>query len=188
MPFRAGLATCLFASLAACTSTVPFPPERPQSGPVVPVDSIGFIRPANGPTIAGFDGRDAKGIDIGGKAGDPVVAAAAGRVVYAGSGLGGYGNLVILKHNNRYLTTYAHNQAVLVKEGQSVRKGEKIAEMGSSDADRVKLHFEIRRKGKPVDPQPYLQAGAAQVSSPPFQAMPPPQSTIYSTHRALPMK
>lgn len=164
------------------------PPERLQSSPVVPVDSIGFIRPANGPTIVGFDGRDSKGIDIGGTAGDPVVAAADGRVVYAGSGLRGYGNLVILKHKNRYLTTYAHNQAVLVKEGQSVRKGEKIAEMGSSDADRVKLHFEVRRKGKPVDPQPYLQAGAAQVSNAPFQATPPPQSTLYSTHRVLPMK
>lgn len=106
----------------------------------------------------------------------------------AGSGLRGYGNLVIVKHKNRYLTTYAHNQAVLVKDGQSVRKGEKIAEMGSSDADRVKLHFEVRRKGKPVDPQPYLQVGAAQVSNAPFQATPPPQSTLYSTHRVLPMK
>ena len=85
-------------------------------------------------------------------------AAADGRVVYAGSSLRGYGNLVILKHNNTYLTAYAHNQTLLIKEDQPVRKGQKIAEMGSSDADRVKLHFEIRRQGKPVDPTKYLPA------------------------------
>ena len=95
-------------------------------------------------------------VSLGGKAGDPVVAAADGRVVYAGAGLRGYGNLVILKHNNTYLTAYAHNQTLLVKEDQTVRKGQKIAEMGNSDADRVKLHFEIRRQGKPVDPAKYL--------------------------------
>ena len=75
-----------------------------------------------------------------------------GRVVYAGSGLRGYGNLIIVKHNNTYLTAYAHNQALLVKEDQEVQRGQKIAEMGNSDADQVKLHFEIRRQGKPVDP------------------------------------
>ena len=89
---------------------------------------------------------------IGGKAGDPVLAAADGRVVYAGSGLRGYGNLIIIKHNADYLTAYAHNQTLLVKEDQNVRKGQKIAEMGSTDADRVQLHFEIRKQGKPVDP------------------------------------
>ena len=93
-----------------------------------------------------------------GKPGDPVLASADGRVVYAGAGLRGYGNLIILKHNNTYLSAYAHNQALLVKEDQTVRKGQKIAEMGSSDADRVKLHFEIRRQGKPVDPARYLPA------------------------------
>ena len=102
--------------------------------------------------IATFDEGRSKGLDIAGKAGDPVLAAADGRVVYAGSGLRGYGNLVILKHNNTYLTAYAHNQALLVKEDQAVRAGQKIAEMGSTDADRVQLHFEIRRQGKPVDP------------------------------------
>src|SRR3989344_1701326 len=86
-------------------------------------------------------------------------AAADGRVVYAGAGLRGYGNLVILKHNNTFLTAYAHNQTLLVKEDQAVRKGQKIAEMGSTDADRVKLHFEIRRQGKPVDPSRYLPPG-----------------------------
>ena len=108
--------------------------------------------------IAGFDEARNKGFDIAGKAGDPVLAAADGRVVYAGAGLRGYGNLVILKHNNTFLTAYAHNQALLVKEDQSVRKGQKIAEIGSTDADRVKLHFEIRRQGKPVDPSRYLPA------------------------------
>jgi lipoprotein NlpD len=106
--------------------------------------------------IAGFDDVKNKGLDIGGRAGDSVLAAADGRVVYAGAGLRGYGNLIILKHNNTYLTAYAHNQALLVKEDQSVQKGQKIAEMGNSDADRVKLHFEIRRQGKPVDPARYL--------------------------------
>jgi len=119
-------------------------------------DGAAFIWPASGPLLAGFDEARNKGYDIGGKAGDPVLAAADGRVVYAGAGLRGYGNLVILKHNNTYLTAYAHNQTLLVKEDQTVRKGQKIAEMGSTDADRVKLHFEIRRQGKPVDPARYL--------------------------------
>ena len=103
-----------------------------------------------------FDETRNKGVDIAGKAGDPVLEAADGRVVYAGAGLRGYGNLVILKHNNTYLTAYAHNQALLVREDQAVKQGQKIAEMGSSDADRVKLHFEVRRQGKPVDPLKFL--------------------------------
>ena len=114
--------------------------------------------PANGIVVAGFDEVKNKGLDIGGAAGEPVVASADGRVVYVGAGLRGYGNLIILKHNNTYLTAYAHNQTLLVKEDQSVRKGQKIAEMGNSDADRVKLHFEVRRQGKPVDPAKYLPA------------------------------
>ena len=117
---------------------------------------MAFVWPGTGAVIAGFDEAKNKGLDLGGKAGDPVLAAADGRVVYAGAGLRGYGNLVILKHNNTYLTAYAHNQTLLVKEDQTVRKGQKIAEMGNSDADRVKLHFEIRRQGKPVDPAKYL--------------------------------
>jgi lipoprotein NlpD len=114
--------------------------------------------PGSPAVLAGFDEVKNKGLDIAGKAGDPVLAAADGRVVYAGAGLRGYGNLIILKHNNTYLTAYAHNQALLVKEDQAVKKGQKIAEMGSSDTDRVKLHFEIRRQGKPVDPARYLPA------------------------------
>jgi lipoprotein NlpD len=121
-------------------------------------EEVAWIWPAQGPVLAGFDEAKNKGMDIAGKAGDPVIASADGRVVYAGAGLRGYGNLIILKHNNTFLTAYAHNQTLLVKEDQSVRKGQKIAEMGASDADRVKLHFEIRRQGKPVDPSKFLPA------------------------------
>ncbi len=121
-------------------------------------DEIKWIWPTQGAVLAGFDEAKNKGLDIGGSAGDPVLAAADGRVVYVGAGLRGYGNLIILKHNNMYLTAYAHNQTLLIKEDQSVRQGQKIAEMGSSDADRVKLHFEVRRQGKPVDPAKYLPA------------------------------
>lgn len=121
-------------------------------------DDLGWIWPSNGAVLTGFDELKNKGLDIGGAAGDAVLAAADGRVVYAGAGLRGYGNLIILKHNNTYLTAYAHNQTLLIKEDQSVSKGQKIAEMGSSDADRVKLHFEVRKQGKPVDPARYLPA------------------------------
>lgn len=112
--------------------------------------------PAAGAVVAGFDELRNKGLSFSGKAGDPVLAAADGRVVYAGSGLRGYGNLVIIKHNATYLTAYAHNQSLLVKEDQAVRKGQRIAEMGSSDADQVKLHFEVRKQGKPIDPAKLL--------------------------------
>ncbi len=126
--------------------------------PAAPADEgLAFIWPAAGPLLGGFDEAKNKGLDIGGKAGDAVMAAADGQVVYAGAGLRGYGNLLILKHNNTFLTAYAHNQALLVKEDQKVKKGQKIAEMGNSDsASGVKLHFEIRRQGKPVDPAKLL--------------------------------
>lgn len=140
---------------AAPSSPVPAPARPAASGGD---EDVGWIWPSSGTLIAGFDEAKNKGLDIGGKAGDSVLAAADGRVVYAGAGLRGYGNLIILKHNNTYLTAYAHNQTLLVKEDQSVQRGQKIAEMGSSDADRVKLHFEIRRQGKPVDPSRYLPA------------------------------
>jgi len=140
-------------SRATVTAATPTP-----SSSVPPEEEIAWSWPTvgAGTVLAGFDEQKNKGIDIGGRAGDPVLAAADGRVVYAGAGLRGYGNLIILKHNNTFLTAYAHNQALLVKEDQSVRKGQKIAEMGSTDTDRVKLHFEIRREGKPVDPTRYL--------------------------------
>ena len=140
-------------------ASAPPSPAAPSVGTSATADDeIGWIWPANGVVLAGFDEIKNKGIDIGGMAGDPVLAAADGRVVYAGAGLRGYGNLIILKHNNTYLTAYAHNQTLLIKEDQAVRKGQKIAEMGASDSDRVKLHFEVRRQGKPVDPAKYLPA------------------------------
>jgi lipoprotein NlpD len=135
------------------------PPNNVASTPNVSADeNLVFAWPHPGQVLANFDEAKNKGLDFGGKAGDPVLAAADGKVVYAGSGLRGYGNLVILKHNNTYLSAYAHNQTLLVKEDQAVQKGQRIAEMGSSDADRVKLHFEIRKQGKPVDPAKLLPA------------------------------
>ena len=145
------------APVAAASAPTPAPAPAPTPAPSANGDEdVGWIWPAQGPLVAGFDEAKNKGLDISGKAGDAVVASADGRVVYAGAGLRGYGNLIILKHNNTFLTAYAHNQTLLVKEDQSVKKGQKIAEMGNSDADRVKLHFEIRRQGKPVDPAKYL--------------------------------
>jgi lipoprotein NlpD len=135
------------------------PAGAPTASPAAAADDdLNWIWPAKGAVLAGFDEAKNKGLDIGGAAGDAVLAAADGRVVYVGAGLRGYGNLIILKHNNTYLTAYAHNQTLLIKEDQSVRQGQKIAEMGSSDSDRVKLHFEVRRQGKPVDPAKYLPA------------------------------
>jgi lipoprotein NlpD len=145
--------------VAASAATPATPAASPAANPVAGGataregdDDIAWAWPASGNVLASFDEVRTKGLVFGGKAGDPVLAAADGRVIYAGSGLRGYGNMVIVKHNNSYLTAYAHNQALLVKEDQVVRKGQKIAEMGSSDAERVQLHFEIRRLGKPVDP------------------------------------
>jgi lipoprotein NlpD len=143
-------------STATVASAKPAPASVPATAAADEV--LGFIWPSNGSLIGGFDEAKNKGLDISGKAGDPVLASADGQVVYAGAGLRGYGNLIILKHNNTFLTAYAHNQKLLVKEDQKVRKGDKIAEMGSTDADRVKLHFEVRRQGKPVDPAKFLPA------------------------------
>ncbi len=151
------------AAQAASAASAPIATKPVAAAPSTPAntegdDPIAFQWPVRGPLIAGFDEAKNKGLDIAGKAGDPVLAAADGKVVYAGSGLRGYGNLIILKHNNTYLTAYAHNQTLLVKEEQTIKRGQKIAEMGNSDADQVKLHFEIRRQGKPVDPAKYLPA------------------------------
>ena len=147
-----GVTTTAVAPVAAPPAGTP-----PTAGAATGAeDEVAFIWPASGAILTGFDEAKNKGLDIGGAAGDPVLAAADGRVVYVGSSLRGYGNLIIIKHNNTYLTAYAHNQALLVKEDQTVRKGQRIAEMGNSDADRVKLHFEVRRQGKPVDPVKYL--------------------------------
>ena len=151
------------AASAASSVTAASPAAVAQASTASPAvttrdadDDVNWQWPAAGSVMTSFEEGKAKGLTIAGKAGDPVLAAAEGRVVYAGSGLRGYGNLVILKHNNTYLTAYAHNQALLVKEDQNVKRGQKIAEMGSSDADRVQLHFEIRRQGKPIDPAKLL--------------------------------
>lgn len=118
-------------------------------------DRVDWMWPAEGKQTAAFD-QGKKGIDISGKAGQSIVAAAGGKVMYAGSGIRGYGNLVIIKHTSNLLSAYAHNKTILVKEGQTVSKGQKIAEMGNSDSEAVKLHFEIRQQGKPVDPSKFL--------------------------------
>ena len=132
------------------------PPAAVPAAPKDADDDIAWAWPTAGAVSLPFDESRNKGLVFRGKAGDPVLAAADGRVVYAGSGLRGYGNLVILKHNATYLTAYAHNQTLLVKDDQTVRKGQKIAEMGSTDADSVQLHFEIRKQGKPIDPSKLL--------------------------------
>ena len=139
----------------ASAATPPLSPLPPAAS-AAPEDDIPWMWPSTGALISGYDEVKSKGLKIAGKLGDPVYASADGRVVYAGSGLRGYGNLVILKHNETYLTAYAHNQTLLVKEDQTVRKGQRIADMGNSDADKVMLHFEVRRNGKPVDPAKYL--------------------------------
>ena len=145
----AGAASAPAATPAAASAAAP---AAAPAAAAPADDDLAWAWPAAGPVATGFEEGRHKGLVITGKAGDAVLAAADGRVVYAGSGLRGYGNLVIVKHNNTYLTAYAHNQALLVKEDQAVRRGQKIAEMGASDADRVQLHFEIRRQGKPIDP------------------------------------
>lgn len=129
--------------------------STPTTGMDIPVH---WQWPATGPILRGFDGATSgkKGIGIGGTHGNQVRAAAAGRVVYAGSGLVGYGRLIILKHNDTYLSAYGHNRDLLVQEGDEVRAGQVIAAMGSSGTNRIQLHFEIRRNGKPVDPLRYL--------------------------------
>jgi lipoprotein NlpD len=117
---------------------------------------IDFMWPKKGKVIAGFSEPRSKGIDIDGKPGDPVVAAAAGRVTYTGSGIPGLGKLVVIKHDNGFITVYAHNRDIVVKEQQTVARGQKIAELGNTDADRPKLHFQIRKGSAPVDPLRYL--------------------------------
>ncbi len=131
-------------------------PAEQAAGAVDDEDRVDWGWPAQGRIVAGFSEASNKGLDIAGKMGDPVIASAPGRVVYSGSGLRGYGKLVIIKHNKTYLSAYAHNKDILVKEGQSVVKGQKIAEVGNTDSDTPKLHFEIRKLGKPVDPAKYL--------------------------------
>lgn len=135
----------------------PVAPVAPVTPPVVAGnEKMSWIWPSAGKVVGTFDEGKNKGIDIAGKAGQQVMAAGAGKVMYAGSGIRGYGNLVIVKHSNSLLSAYAHNRSIVVKEGQSVNQGQMIAEMGDSDSDTVKLHFEIRQQGKPVDPSKFL--------------------------------
>ena len=141
-------------------ATTPPPASTAPATPAAPVAAdearLSWMWPSEGRVIATFDDGRNKGLDIAGKLGQPVVAASAGKVMYAGSGIRGYGNLVIVKHSNSLLSAYAHNRKIVVKEGDNVTRGQVIAEMGDSDADLVKLHFEIRQQGKPVDPTRFL--------------------------------
>jgi lipoprotein YgeR len=139
-------------SASASASAAPRPAPGDNAPSSAPASSISLIWPTSGSVIRGFDGSSSKGIDIAAPAGTPVVAAAGGTVVYAGNGLRGYGNLLILKHNAEYLTAYAHNRALLVKEGETVAQGQKIAEIGDTDTNRVMLHFELRYQGRSIDP------------------------------------
>ncbi|WP_009912111.1 murein hydrolase activator EnvC family protein, partial [Burkholderia humptydooensis] len=143
-------------SSASAAPTAPAATASTETGALAASSNVSFAWPVRGALLNTFDDSKNKGINIGGPAGEAVKAAADGRVVYAGNGLRGYGNLIIIKHDATYLTAYAHNRALMVKEGDAVTKGQKIAEMGNSDSDRVMLHFEVRRQGKPVDPLKYL--------------------------------
>ena len=136
----------------------PKPVNAEAKAPAAAAGPVEFIWPVKGKVIAGFAEPRSKGIDIDGKLGDPVLAAAPGRVTYIGSGIPGLGKLVVIKHDNGFITVYAHNRDIMVKEQQSVRRGQKIAEVGSTDADRPKLHFQIRKGSAAVDPMRYLPA------------------------------
>ncbi|MEJ8858261.1 peptidoglycan DD-metalloendopeptidase family protein [Variovorax robiniae] len=167
---RRALLALAVTALAACSSTPPPPPAKgsppavgasstpapPPPPPTAPVAKPAFARPASGDIIARFNGKQNKGIDFAGTLGDPVLATADGRVVIVSNALRGYGTMIIIKHNETYISAYAHIDKALVKENQVVRQGQQIAEMGKSGTDRVKLHFEIRKQGVAVNPQPYL--------------------------------
>lgn len=134
------------------------PAPAPPAPPAVAATSGDFIWPAKGKILSNFAEPRSKGIDIDGRPGDPILAAAAGRVTYTGSGIPGLGKLVVIKHDNGFITVYAHARDIMVKEQQAVSRGQKIAELGSSDADRPKLHFQIRKGSAAVDPLRYLPA------------------------------
>lgn len=138
------------------TTTTTTNTNSPAAKPTVRNNSgIDWLRPTAGNVLQSFGGSS-KGIDFGGKMGQPVLAAAAGKVVYAGNGLRGYGNLIIIQHNQTYLTAYGNNQTIMVKEGQQIKRGQQIATMGNTDAKRPQLHFELRENGRPQDPAKYL--------------------------------
>lgn len=173
LSFRGALGVALVVALAACSSAPPKPdtaaraPAGAKSSAARPATprqagaTIKLVRPAAGPLLTTFNGTTSKGIDIGGKPGDPVVAAADGRVIYVGRDVRAYGNMIIVKHNDLFLTAYAHNNSMLVKENDAVRQGQKIAEMGSTGTTGTKLHFEVRRNGVAVNPLPFLYTAPA---------------------------
>ena len=137
-------------------SAVSTPSPSPTNSSSAPKKNTNWLWPTAGSLTKAFS-ASTKGIDIAGKMGQSVIAVEDGVVAYSGAGIRGYGNLIIIRHDKTYLTAYAHNRKLLVKENQSVKKGQLIAEMGDSDTDKPKLHFEVREYGKPVDPIPYLQ-------------------------------
>lgn len=156
--FRASALLLAAGALVACDTTPTKPtPARPAAQAQQPAKpQARFARPADGVTLARFDGKTNKGLDIGGAQGDPIIASADGRVVIVSNALRAMGTMVIVKHDETYLTAYAHLDRALVKENDVVRQGQKIGEMGKTGTDRVKLHFELRKQGVAVNPEPYL--------------------------------
>ncbi|HSD55515.1 MAG TPA: peptidoglycan DD-metalloendopeptidase family protein [Burkholderiales bacterium] len=132
------------------------PTPAPARAPDARVDGLDWVWPAGGKVTANFNGASLKGIDIAGRVGEPVYASAAGVVQYVGEGIPSMGKLIIIKHNDTYLSAYAHNSEILVKESQKVAKGQQIAKLGSTGAEQPKLHFQIRRQGTPLDPLQFL--------------------------------
>jgi lipoprotein NlpD len=139
-------------------AVAPAAPPAAAPSPIAKDAGSEFMWPAKGKILSKFAEPRSKGIDIEGKPGEPIVAAAAGRVTYTGSGIPGLGKLVVIRHDNGFITVYAHNRDIMVKEQQIVSRGQKIAELGSSDSDRPKLHFQIRKGSAAVDPLRYLPA------------------------------
>ncbi|ASK28057.1 peptidoglycan DD-metalloendopeptidase family protein [Neisseria chenwenguii] len=154
-PASSASAPAVSAPAGKPASTYTPAPKVSSAAPAPSASGISLMRPTAGKVVTNFGGSS-KGVDIVGQPGQPVVAAADGKVVYAGSGLRGYGNLVIIQHNKTFLTAYGHNQSLLVNEGQTVKRGQTIAKMGNSDASRTQLHFEVRQNGKPVNPASYV--------------------------------
>lgn len=178
--------------VAVASSAPAVVPDTPLSGAppaaqvpieVPPVDGLVWTWPTSAKMTRTFGDQDSKGLQFSGAAGSPILAAADGKVVYAGDGLRSYGQLIIIKHNASSMSAYAHQQKILVKEGQTVTSGQAIGEMGSSGADSVKLHFEIRQQGKPVDPLPYLQASSSTVVSVAKTAVSPPARALSAEER-----
>ena len=140
----------------------PAPAAAPSAAPAAPApampdgDALKFVWPAKGKVLAAFEQTRGKGVDIGGKVGDPVVASAKGKVTYVGAGIRGLGKMLIIQHSEQFLTVYAHTSQILVKEQQLVERGQKIAEIGTSDTEKPMLHFQIRKSGRPLDPKQFL--------------------------------